>query len=55
MSRKRKAAAARSESLRVGREALSAKRQRSTPEHSGDSEEEEEKTSEDEIVHISSL
>ena len=56
MPRKRKAAAARSEALRVTREALSAKRLRYTPEHSdlsGNSEsEEEEKTSDDEIVYL---
>lgn len=54
MPKKRKAAAARAEGLRVAREALSAKRQRPTPEHSdlsGDSEEEE-KASDDEIVHF---
>ena len=55
MPRKRKASAARAEGLRVSREAFSAKRSKSTPEHSGDSESEvDEKTSEseDEIVHL---
>ena len=53
MPRKQKASAARAEGLRVSQEAFSAKRSKSTPEHSGDSESEvDEKTSEDEIVHL---
>jgi hypothetical protein len=56
MPRKRKAAAARAEGLRVTQEALSAKRLRFTPENSdlsGDSESEgEEKTNDDDIVHF---
>ena len=57
MPRKRKASVARAEGLRVTKEVLSAKRLRSTPEHSdlsGDSdlELEEGKTSDDEIVLI---
>ena len=53
MPRKRKTSAARAEGLRVSREVFSAKRSKFTPEHSGDSESEvDEKTSEDEIVHL---
>ena len=54
MGRKRKAAAARAEGLRVAREALSAKQQRSTPGGSDLSGCEEEKTSDDEIVPCTS-
>jgi hypothetical protein len=52
MGRKRKATAARAEGLRVAQEALSAKRQRSTPGDSDLSGSEEEKTSDDEIVRL---
>ena len=55
MPKKWKAAAARAEGLRVAREALLAKQQRYTPEHSdlsGDLDSEEEKTSDDEIVQL---
>ena len=56
MPRNRKASAAWAEGLRAAHEALSAKRLRFTPENldlSGDSEsEEEEKTSDDDIVYL---